>query len=772
MEKIRKYIGLITLIFFAIVSIILDVFLKSNSTVFNEVNRILFTLVTVIAGFWVTCYLLFLQIYKDRYPLKFVKNKYLPQMKYNITYIIYCIIFGCFVIIKNGGVVENFWYVTSSLFTIFLILKNIYDTSKTLMVNTYIDEFCNEISLKLANNENSVKKGIFKDIKYVLDECIVKEEYFVIQNISIRTGEIFRDFLRNSIGLIEEGTDKREIEDAFGRIVNIGVYQLELCKDISSELLIDEIALQQINNIEFCIGTNQYEWFKKYIQKMSVLTFHAQEDNEDRVVAETFSIYTSILKRLIDDEKKEWVEYMLDNLFSMTTSLNFLSSNINLKYFVSLNVYGLLNCKEGEVYDYIYEVFEQFTSVACRVSKGFADIKVYYALYFNDIVKQNSKKLLVRFFETIFQYGQDRGNDVAWTEFKFYCIKEVLERKEDQMEIDINEYHIRLLVEVIEMKDRYNGYMFLPKFEEKFAEVQSSKVEYDTICNDIRYLLNKCIVNDNLNLFFVVIKSVNVCMISTESRNKDMQIALFDLFIWLVERTKRLNNKQYIEIVFSEIEDILNELDKKRAISKDFGDRVISNLADLAKHSDSDSHNVVLYVIELFSNFLKENEELHFVNNYPERKENLYKGLFNIATNCIENDFEEGVRRCSNTIGWFTIYSIKQGNGKLTKYLIKLAKGMLEIAIEMNVTTKTKAFLLTLFTTVGMFCCKDSNNYLYVEAILEAICNVDKNLVYTAIKIRTYENDMWDDLMEKNTQRLAATFKKKYEEHYLIKKSK
>ena len=97
---------------------------------------------------------------------------------------------------------------------------------------------------------------------------------------------------------------------------------------------------------------------------------------------------------------------------------------------------------------------------------------------------------------------------------------------------------------------------------------------------------------------------------------------------------------------------------------------------------------------------------------------------------------------------------------------------MLEIAIDMNVTTKTKAFLLTLFTTVGMFCCKDSSNYLYVEAILDAICNVDKNLVYTAIKIRTYENDMWDNLMEKNTQQLAATFKKKYEEYYLKKKSK
>lgn len=218
-------------------------------------------------------------------------------------------------------------------------------------------------------------------------------------------------------------------------------------------------------------------------------------------------------------------------------------------------------------------------------------------------------------------------------------------------------------------------------------------------------------------------------------------------------------------MIFSELEDILNELDKKRAISKDFGDKIVVELTDLAKYSDSDSHNVVLQVIELFSNFLRENKELYFVHNYLERKEKLYKGIFNIATVCVENDFEEGVRRCSNTIGWFTIYSIKQGNTRLTRYLIKLAKGMLEISRDMNVSTKTQAFLLTLFTTVGMYCCKESINYIFIDNILEAIHSVDKELVFTAIKIRTYENDMWDSLLDQNTQQLANKFKKKYEDY-------
>ena len=765
MKWIKKHIVLLTLIIIAIMSVITDIIFESNITIFNEVNKILFSLVSVIAGFWVTCYLLFLQMYKDRYPLTLVENKYLPQMKYNMTYIVYCIIFGCWIITKGGGVLQNIWYATSALYTVFIVLKHIYDTSKTLMLNTYIDDFCKEISEKLENKENCVQKGAFKSLRYVLDECVVKEEYYVVQNISIKLGNIFREFLKNSVSLLDYGEDRKSVEDSFERIVNIGVYQLELCKDINSELIVDEISSQQIKNIKFCIEINHYEWFKKYTKQVIALTFDAQEKGEDKVVAELFSIYTSILSELIKEEKMEWIKYMLNKLFSMTMSLNFLSSNINLKYFASLVVYGLLHCEQGDLYDYLYEVFEKFTSVACRINKGFRDIKVYYALYFNDILQEKNEKLLKRFLDTIFQYDQDRGNDTTWTEFKFYCIKEIQENKEEIKEIDVNKYHIKLLVEVIEMKEYYNGYMFLPKFEEMLDEVKNTKAECEKICEHMEFLINKCIINDNLNFFFVMLKKVNTCMVNTEARNKDLQLTLFDLFVWMITRTKRLNNKQFNEMIFSELEDILNELDKKRAISKDFGDKIVVELTDLAKYSDSDSHSVVLQVIELFSNFLRENKELYFVHNYPERKEKLYKGIFNIATVCVENDFEEGVRRCSNTIGWFTIYSIKQGNTRLTRYLIKLAKGMLEISRDMNVSTKTQAFLLTLFTTVGMYCCKESINYIFIDNILEAIHSVDKELVFTAIKIRTYENDMWDSLLDQNTQQLANKFKKKYEDY-------
>jgi len=72
---------------------------------------------------------------------------------------------------------------------------------------------------------------------------------------------------------------------------------------------------------------------------------------------------------------------------------------------------------------------------------------------------------------------------------------------------------------------------------------------------------------------------------------------------------------------------------------------------------------------------------------------------------------------------------------------------------------------LTLFTTVGMYCCKKKVNKInktYVTKILKIIKNTDKADVYTSIKIRTYENDMWDSLFEKETEYVKTEFIKAY----------
>jgi len=502
--KLIKRIWLVCiLIVIAIISILTDIFIGSQSKVYSKLNEILFTAVTVIAGFWVTCYLLFFQLYKDRYPLKFIKDRYLPQMKCNFIYIIFSITFGCFVITKNGGVCENVLFAAIALFTVLLVLKYTYDTSKSIMINTYIDEFCEEMSKKLNNKENCVNNDAFKDLKYILDESIVREEYFIVQNIAIKTGIIFRTFLSNSISILQSGDTKECIEKSFDNIVNISIYQLKICKDVSSDLIITDVGNQQIFNINFCIDTNQYEWFKKYIKEINLFAFESQKNNNKNLNDEVFSIFNTVLKNLINEEKSEWIKYLVNNLFSMATSLNFIDENINLKYFASTLIKGLIICneeKKEEYFNFIYEKLESFTNIVCKIPKGFSDVKVYYALYFNEIIKKDIDQVY-RFLKTIFENGQNSGNDSAWTEFKFYCVIETIDynkRVKNAPAKILREYHMSLLSEVIEMKERYKGYMIEPDLEKEIMENQYSIEQVTNICSDIRFLLNKTIINPEI----------------------------------------------------------------------------------------------------------------------------------------------------------------------------------------------------------------------------------------------------------------------------------
>ena len=132
--------------------------------------------------------------------------------------------------------------------------------------------------------------------------------------------------------------------------------------------------------------------------------------------------------------------------------------------------------------------------------------------------------------------------------------------------------------------------------------------------------------------------------------------------------------------------------------------------------------------------------------------------MFNIGTDCIENNFEEGLRRVSNSLGWFIINSINQGNNDLTIYLIERATELYKISKNMEVSSKTLTFILTLFTTVGTFCCKNVGYSRFLYKILEGVSNEDISKIKTAISLRTSENDTWNQLFDNNTVELTNKF--------------
>ena len=150
----------------------------------------------------------------------------------------------------------------------------------------------------------------------------------------------------------------------------------------------------------------------------------------------------------------------------------------------------------------------------------------------------------------------------------------------------------------------------------------------------------------------------------------------------------------------------------------------------------------------------------------------LYRSLFNIGTECIENNFEEGLRRVSNSIGWLIIYSLKHTTYPHTTYLINRARELFYLAKKMDVSKKTQMFLLTLFTTVGSYCCKDPSYFSFRDSIIDSIKDESIERVKIAVSLRTNENDMWKDLYENQTEHLTKEFLKAFERKVTSNSSK
>lgn len=172
--------------------------------------------------------------------------------------------------------------------------------------------------------------------------------------------------------------------------------------------------------------------------------------------------------------------------------------------------------------------------------------------------------------------------------------------------------------------------------------------------------------------------------------------------------------------------------------------------------------------IDLLRNFSSDEKTLYFILRFPERKEQLYRSLFNIGTNCIENNYEEGVRRISNTLGWSIISCLKQPYAESTNYLIDRAIDLYDISTKMKTSITTQVFIVTLFTTVGAFCCKDAKLYPFRNRIIEKL-NVPMETIETAATLRTCESDTWNDLFENKTEQLTNEFLKVYREKHSLK---
>ena len=701
-----------------------------------------------------------MELYKDRYQFTMIKSKQLPIMLYKLIDVLFLVIIGVSILMIGHGVIAPIYYTGLSVLIIVQIFIMVYNTNKSIMVSTYIDDFATKIKEELNKREIENLKPTLKKIESIIDESIVKEEYYVAQNLSEKTGDVFRDFLKNSIG-------KEQTETIFKCVVSLNINQLRLCENSKPDSLRQKIIAQQYQNLQFCLDNYQTEWFKRYLKKYGQYVFQTQKDYEgdnQGHVEDLYIVYKFLAIQLVDENNVELLKYMIDDIRVITSSLVFMNKNTNLQNYTNLLTYVINYCnkKNKTDFEFLNKEFVSYSRFIFELKNAFDDVKVYYALLFNEM-KQLDIKKAIKFYEDIFDNTSPAICNSSFIEFKQYCIKEFLQNipKEDACNrAKVFKFHVNSLIEIIDAEIRYNGLFFLPDFEEEILQNQYNQSKITEIINEVKKVINHSILKDNISSLFQLLSSINKIFEKTTKQDKEIQIALFDVYAWLLNKTKTVTNKQFFEISYDMLEQAIALLDKNRAISDDFGKYIIKNLANSALQSGAES--IKIPIIEILFSFLQEGKEKNFVVTAIEKKDLLYRSIFNIGVNCIENNYEEGLRSASNAIGWLTIYTIKQMTNNLTHYLIERAIELYKISKKMEVSEKTLTFSLTLFTTVGMYCCKKPAYRGFLYKIYSGLKGVEIEKLKVAVDIRTSENDTWNDLFDKKTDELRAVFLREY----------
>lgn len=756
-------IVLLTLV--SLISLLVDYKLQFRSTSLANLVVILYNAIIVLAGIWITCYLLFLQLYKDRYPLQIIKKHYLPHMKDNFVMVMYCIIGGGMLIGLDYGAFSNLTFCVVSLFSITEILLKIYNTNKSLMVNTYIDDFTQKLKDSLGNSSNIRTEETLKDIRHILDESIIKEEYYVAQNIVANIGEIFRSFLENSIKINQTETSET-VKKSFDDIIDINIELLEMCQKIESENLVDKIISQQNKNLKFCINTAQRDWFESYLEKINCFMFKYQKQDNARYIDKIYRIYFSSYRALVDAKKTDWLKFMLNEIESVVGSLSFIVENINLSQycmFVSQIVSYNIEQNYSDLDEFVHDKIRTMIEFVFREQSTFDSVKIYFALLFNAFLKESIKKA-IDFCDFLFaQICNNNSSSIAFYDFKIYCIVALTEKDSERIYVEnIYQFHLKLCENVINSSNKDELTFTVPNFEKLIFTNEYNTEKVDKLADDIKRLFHYAIIRENVFAFFSLFKMLNSLMRKTEIRHKHIQEKVFSIYSGLMVRTSLLPNKQFLEITFDMTEEMLHEIDKNNLVSSGLAEFIINKISYLAKNASKDMSQLVFKTINLLFSFLDKDDPMFFITKSSDRKKEVYKAMFNIGMSCIENNNEEGLRKASNAMGWFIKNSIDDGTVAHTNYLIERASELYNVSKKMEISSKTQTFILTLFTTMGTYCCKDLRLKSFLKGILHVIKDTDVSIVETAVRLRTSENDMWNDMFENRTAELTRKFLREF----------
>lgn len=766
---LKKYwIEILLIILFCGVSYfcfkISNIYGSESNDQLNNLVEILFNSLVALITIWFSAYFILIQLYKNTYPMEVIEKNFIKKVKNILIFAICTVLLGIIILSRTKNNIVDYYFISLFLINLGLIIVNTYMVNRSLTINTYVDDYFKKMSKNLKNKKLN-KKMIdenFKSLQKFFNECIIKDEYSVCNNISDKMGSFFRELIEECNQMLLNGKGDLA-EYIFENIINYSISQIQMAKFSKIPTFYKELINQQVENILVCVNIGNFDLFNKYSVKVNLLL---KDYNQNKRYAKEICMVNIRIVENILKKEKNWIENFLAELFNLIITFLNLDNSIYISNLEKVITWALIKNEEYEnedsKYDSKYSILRNYLTKCSMLlsnidEKEMQEICLYYSLYGIKILKEKKLEKVKEFIEIVTNEIDVRVYSEKWNTFILFYLKKTLEQWENELGDDNREKIINYAIRMNLNELNTNFSEILPDYNKLIKDNIFNNKILEKIIKDIEDLFFRLLYNNldvTLRNFF---DSVNDIIKETESefvRNK-----LLESTIELIKRCEKGKKDLYGYFIFS-FNEILEKLDKERKINKELGIQIIDKLCCIGEETSDEEK--IIKIVTLIEDILNDEDYVYFfVTSKLINKKYIYKRLYNVGSNCIEVNMIEGLRYISNLLGWGIIRCLKENDKNLAIYILKRAYDLYEFSKIMKLPDNILIYLLTLFTTVGTYCCKDSKFLNVLNIIVMFLRNEEKEYVIAAIDLRTKENDIWNELYEMQTEKLTKIFKDK-----------
>lgn len=633
--------------------------------------------------------------------------------------------------------------------------------SKIIMIESLIEKISKRIQSDLKGNE--IEEDFinrFKSIELILEENVLNKEINVVKIILSQYTILFNSLLKQmNTMILDRDITEDIVKKITGDLIDLIIDHINHSNKADDENMLELSTLHCFRNLKACINTNQFNLYQLFIEKLNQCIYSLQKDGEERIVKELFSVYHSLIEKFSNnDDYFDWLKYLLDETYSLTFTLNHVYNDINLKYFISLLTHAYKNyiTKENEQYDYINKLFTEFTYTAVRINHEMTNLVIYYSDISNQIIKLGDHKKIDHYLNIIDKISIYVIKDNRWLEFIFYFFSRLLDKWNNIYHEKVRNINIDIIINLISTDCKMST-LLIPEFEKIVLENQYNIESIEKICDDFKDLFYNCIVSNNRSFFYLFIKELRKCIVSLEGRSREIQEKLFKVFFYVIRRVSNFDH--FMDMVVLELYECIEALDNESKISSNLGQFLISNITELVKYSDSFSREEYsCRIINLLHSFLCEENQFKFIIKDLSQIAYLFNSFYIIGLHSIENNKEACLRAVSNAMGWVIIGCFRRGQIGLVHLLIQKAIDIYSIAKYLRVSEKTLIFIMTMFTTIGIYCSKQPGLYKYRSLIVKELKKEEIDFVKASIKLRADDSEFIKELFDEKYEDLSRDF--------------